>query len=385
MVVSGSEAVIHDKVGLGRQAAEEINSSKTHSLGMQSSIFSLTLDEFQNSHCKNGKNFGSMNMDEFLNNIWTAEENQANHFIKHQQSSFLPRQVSLTLQSPLYRKTVEEVWAEIRGEQEEEEEEEEQADNTHRQPTIGEMTLEDFLVKAGVVREACRPSSAQLNLVAPLQGGAPAHVAQPYGLYLNNNNATALEKHNFGIDVMGVPSNYQTFPPPSGGVMGEMSNYPAIGGVCFGGRAGNGGGAYGVTVSPASSGSSDGICGENSGPMENRYVGAEIGGIRGRKRMIDGPVEVVVERRQRRMIKNRESAARSRARKQAYTVELEAELNQLKEENAHLKRILAETEEKKRQEMQDEMKEIKPSTKAQMAEEKLRMMRRSFSFPNGLC
>lgn len=38
--------------------------------------------------------------------------------------------------------------------------------------------------------------------------------------------------------------------------------------------------------------------------------------LRGRKRMVDGPVEKVVERRQRRMIKNRESAARSRARKQ---------------------------------------------------------------------
>jgi hypothetical protein len=40
------------------------------------------------------------------------------------------------------------------------------------------------------------------------------------------------------------------------------------------------------------------------------------GPFRGRKRGPDGPVEKVVERRQRRMIKNRESAARSRARKQ---------------------------------------------------------------------
>ncbi|KAI5071074.1 hypothetical protein GOP47_0013325 [Adiantum capillus-veneris] len=38
------------------------------------------------------------------------------------------------------------------------------------------------------------------------------------------------------------------------------------------------------------------------------------------------------------MIKNRESAARSRARKQAYTVELEAEVSQLKEENMKLLR-----------------------------------------------
>ncbi|MCI30773.1 abscisic acid-insensitive 5-like protein 1-like, partial [Trifolium medium] len=35
-----------------------------------------------------------------------------------------------------------------------------------------------------------------------------------------------------------------------------------------------------------------------------------------RKRIINGPPDVVVERRQRRMLKNRESAARSRARRQ---------------------------------------------------------------------
>ncbi|KAL7606079.1 hypothetical protein Lser_V15G19522 [Lactuca serriola] len=44
------------------------------------------------------------------------------------------------------------------------------------------------------------------------------------------------------------------------------------------------------------------------------------------------------ERRHKRMIKNRESAARSRARKQAYMNELENEVERLKEENAKLKR-----------------------------------------------
>ncbi|XVF18066.1 hypothetical protein REPUB_Repub10bG0179700 [Reevesia pubescens] len=44
------------------------------------------------------------------------------------------------------------------------------------------------------------------------------------------------------------------------------------------------------------------------------------------------------DRRHKRMIKNRESAARSRARKQAYTNELELEVNHLMEENARLKR-----------------------------------------------
>jgi hypothetical protein len=42
------------------------------------------------------------------------------------------------------------------------------------------------------------------------------------------------------------------------------------------------------------------------------------------------------DRRQKRMIKNRESAARSRARKQAYTNELELELAQLRRENTML-------------------------------------------------
>ena len=43
-------------------------------LARQASIYSLTLDEFQNSLGEPGKNFGSMNMDEFLKNIWTVEK-----------------------------------------------------------------------------------------------------------------------------------------------------------------------------------------------------------------------------------------------------------------------------------------------------------------------
>ncbi|XP_043699145.1 ABSCISIC ACID-INSENSITIVE 5-like protein 1 [Telopea speciosissima] len=445
MVVPESEAVPHVEMESTAQLAEE--HLKTHSLlGRQSSIYSLTLDEFQNTLCENGKNFGSMNMDEFLNNIWTAEENQAIHSSNDPSQSnqdqqrqseeknlnrqrSLPRQGSLTLPAPLCRKTVEEVWAEIRREQEEDEQQEQPnneegshatTDTAHRQPTFGEMTLEDFLVKAGVVRGACAPSAAaQLHtqtIPAPLPATVPA--PQQYGLYQNTNNPS-LEPNSFRIGPVmglgfsdhhgstgnsmpgggGVPSSYQAF-PHSGGALGETSNYagnvkrngvypPTV--ECFGGRAGNGGGSFGAAVvqaiSPASPGSSDGMCGgqvESQGALGSRYgTTTEMGGMRGRKRVIDCPVEKVVERRQRRMIKNRESAARSRARKQAYTVELEAELNQLKEENARLKRVLAEAEKKRRQEMKDEMKD-KPPTKAQKAAEKLRLMRRSVSFPNGL-
>ncbi|GLU19188.1 hypothetical protein SLE2022_354510 [Rubroshorea leprosula] len=77
----------------------------------------------------------------------------------------------------------------------------------------------------------------------------------------------------------------------------------------------------------------------------------ESSAMQNKKMIIDGPPEVVVERRQRRMIKNRESAARSQARKQAYTVELELELNQHKEENEKLKQILEENGQKRKQDV----------------------------------
>ncbi|PKA63911.1 Abscisic acid-insensitive 5-like protein 4 [Apostasia shenzhenica] len=46
-------------------------------LARQSSIYSLTFEELQSMMGDLDKNFGSMSMDEFLKNIWTAEETQA--------------------------------------------------------------------------------------------------------------------------------------------------------------------------------------------------------------------------------------------------------------------------------------------------------------------
>ncbi|KAJ8574396.1 hypothetical protein K7X08_026201 [Anisodus acutangulus] len=86
--------------------------------------------------------------------------------------------------------------------------------------------------------------------------------------------------------------------------------------------------------------------------------------ISGRRRMLSLD-ETLMEKRQRRMIKNRESAARSRARKQAYTAELEIELNRLTEENDKLKLLV---DEKKKQ-----------STKPQWMADKLRTLRRMSS------
>ncbi|KAG6517370.1 bZIP transcription factor 12-like isoform X2 [Zingiber officinale] len=87
-------------------------------------------------------------------------------------------------------------------------------------------------------------------------------------------------------------------------------------------------------------------------PADNLVVefvnGAEgVASSRGRKRPLLDPVDRVVMQRQKRMIKNRESAARSRERKQAYIAELESLVSKLEEENAQLLRS-QEQQQKKR-------------------------------------
>lgn len=86
------------------------------------------------------------------------------------------------------------------------------------------------------------------------------------------------------------------------------------------------------------------IVSERSGEGLTRFgSGVEaIGGGRGKRKALLEPLDKAAQQRQRRMIKNRESAARSRERKQAYQVELESMAVKLEEENELLLKEKAE-------------------------------------------
>ncbi|OEL15131.1 hypothetical protein BAE44_0023852 [Dichanthelium oligosanthes] len=204
-------------------------------LSRQGSVYSLTLTEVETQL---GEPLRSMNLDDLLRTVLPAVEPPA---------------------AAAAKKTVDEVWRDI------------QSASGARQPTMGEMTLEDFLSRAGVAVDA---------------GGAGC--AGPHWLH--------------------------QYPPQQQYVLPRPLPLGAAGGPAL-----------------------DAVYRDGVGVFLSQVVGRKRGAaaaVAG-----DGVVERTVERRQKRMIKNRESAARSRARKQAYTNELENKIAQLEEENERLRKL----------------------------------------------
>ncbi|KAL6546105.1 Alpha-L-arabinofuranosidase [Orobanche gracilis] len=353
-------------------------------LGRQSSIYSLTFDEFQNTLGGSGKDFGSMNMEDLLKSIWTAEGNQDLQSSTGVGNANVPggnlqRKGSLTFPRTVSQKTVDEVWKDVLKETI-------GLNNVdsslnQREPTLGEMTLEDFLAKAGVVREEVQPSGRPNgNYFCGTSNGNNIgfqQLSQNHGVSANQqeeNNNTVLNLHNLGINVSGasVPSS-QPQPQPQ---LQLQPIFPKQTAISF--------------SSPTQIGNSDGTsCQRPKGPilatpdalnssmvqgcpivMNGLNGGSVVAegynlctddviksctdtpplvsplsynyGEVGRSRKSNSSLDKVVDRRRRRMIKNRESAARSRARKQAYTFELESEVVMLKKANAELRTKQAE-------------------------------------------
>ncbi|OEL36299.1 bZIP transcription factor TRAB1 [Dichanthelium oligosanthes] len=297
-------------------------------LARQGSVYSLTFDEFQSAlggaaaggGCGGvGKDFGSMNMDELIRSIWTAEETQAMASASGAGAQPAPLQrqgSSLTLPRTLSAKTVDEVWHNLVRDEPPEGADGGGQQQAHRQSTLGEMTLEEFLVRAGVVRENPAPTPAPPPMLPP----RPVPVAPKSSAFLGNiagTDAAAAAAASLGFAPVGMGNLAlgNGLMPPSAAGMGAsaMSVQTAVNQLDSVGKG------YSDLSSPTE-------------PLPYSFQGM----IRGRRN--GGGVEKVVERRQRRMIKNRESAARSRARKQAYTMELEAEVQKLKELNEELEK-----------------------------------------------
>jgi ABA responsive element binding factor len=133
-------------------------------LSRQSSWFNLTLDEVKNQLGDMGKPMGSMNLDELLQKVWTAEANQSMGMDNENFSSAssLQRQASATLARALSGKTVDQVWREIQ--QGQNKRYGEGMSGQDRNMTLGEMTLEDFLVQAGLFAKASIGPTMELDM-----------------------------------------------------------------------------------------------------------------------------------------------------------------------------------------------------------------------------
>ncbi|KAF7842674.1 bZIP transcription factor 12-like [Senna tora] len=199
-------------------------------------------------------------------------------------------------------KTAEEVWQEmVEG----------GAADQRRMDGLEAMTLEDFLAKAGAVRED---------------------------------------------DVRGVSAVVQQQGPPSYRLDAAAATAAVI----------NGGAQFPMAPVQGKEGSA--MEGFGNG-IEGTVVGVAAPAGRGKRRVVEEPVDKATLQKQRRMIKNRESAARSRERKQAYTVELETMVTQLEAENAQLLREMAE---KKRQRFKQLMECLIPVVEKPKQPRKLR-------------
>ncbi|XP_004961685.1 ABSCISIC ACID-INSENSITIVE 5-like protein 2 isoform X2 [Setaria italica] len=298
------QAMASQAGGGGGGDAGSAQRGQIQGLARQGSLYSLTLDEVQN-HL--GEPLLSMNFDDLLKTVFPDGVDPNGPVIgKPDPASSLQRQGSIVMPPQLSKKTVDEVWKGIQDGPETSAREGGQH-RRERQPTLGEMTLEDFLVKAGVVPEGLMRDSDDFLVNMDTVGSnvmvAGTSSLNPGAQLLQQYQQQALESQQPSL--VGSYMAGQLAPQPLSVATGAMldSMY-----------------SDGQITSPT--------LGAFSDPQTP-----------GRKRGVSGEVvDKVIERRQKRMIKNRESAARSRARKQAYTNELENKVSLLEEENERLKK-----------------------------------------------
>ena len=238
---------------------------------VQGPLYNLTFDEVQSQLGNNiGKPLNCMNLDELLRSVILVEEGQLMQNTSSSSSSALFFLRNLNLNGSLRKKTVDEVWKEIVHKENVNE-----LDNqlVQEQSTLGETTLEEFLIRAGVIDHE------------PIMEIDPMVMVSQQSDWLQFQMATVKQhQHQQQMTVCDSSFNLSDsrYENPIGDV-GYSENQMAMS----------------VPIPAMSSASSD------SQVVADR-----------KRRCSNEMMEKTIERRQKRMIKNRESAARSRARKQ---------------------------------------------------------------------
>lgn len=258
---------------------------KSDGLSKQGGVsYNLTLDEIQHQLGDLGKPLKSMNLDELLKNVATADNNQGGS-----------ESIMANRQSSLSKKTVDELWQDIQHGLKKMDSVgssssdvngsrggynlDDRKSKREKEPTLGEMTLEDFLAKAGIDANSSPEKKNLGSVVGDESVVMPQQVKpqQPEWMqYQIPPFQQRQQQHMFmsGQHQAQQPIMDMDFPE---GKM-KMCPTPLMG-----------------TLS------------DTQTPGRKRHASGDV-------------IEKTVERRQKRMIKNRESAARSRARKQVQSV-----------------------------------------------------------------
>eukprot|EP00898_Chlorokybus_atmophyticus_P004396 jgi/Chlat1/4958/Chrsp32S04953 len=295
------------------------------------SVYHMTLEEVEKALSSNpdshGKTLGSINMSDFVQNIWNVEESamQATDISLSTpalRSPTLSRQNSLALPQGIGGKTVEEVWRSISS-----------SISPPPAASAGEattpaksaMTVGDFFKFAGVqdlspqIASAVgrgkpdMPATGFRSFSPTLQPRPVLHhsVAIPQGVRPMVHQAVHQAVHQgvpLGLKRQHASALPRVLPAPVVVVSPTRAAQPVTP----------------TRQQTATSDRGDDDDTDSTAPSAGQKRSGEHLGQKS-------------DRKAKRMIKNRESAARSRARKQAYTQELEAEVTALKEDNKRLR------------------------------------------------
>ncbi|WVY90590.1 hypothetical protein V8G54_036104 [Vigna mungo] len=168
------------------------------------------------------------------------------------------------------------------------------------EPTLGESTLEHFLANAGVINVA--DQNANVHTLPPMVIDS---IHQQHWLQIPS--VSTHQPHHHHHDQSQIIGNSQDFSVSNNSFYDSQLSYSEN--------------SAGIPMSPSYSDSS------------------KTSLFRKRKHSNDEMLEKAVERRQKRMAKNRESAARSRAKKQEHIHRLENEKCRLQKVNSWLKKL----------------------------------------------